>query len=180
MLALPPQKKNNKKKPQPTNKTQNQQNIKNQQTSNKKTKTKNPQTPIKNISPNQGKNFMISARLRDSSGADIWHSPASCSHGQPILMSSRETLDLGNLQWMMSCSPEPFQTSSAPKNRFTSIRHVLTPTPAVWDFFLLIFFLQWTGSLKRWEKLSSCDAVIKCILWELPSWQKCGQIIYCL
>lgn len=47
----------------------------------------------------------------------------------------------------------------------------------MWDFFLLMSFLQWAGNL-GWEKLSSCGAVIKCILWELPFWQKFGEIIY--
>lgn len=92
---------------------------------------------------------MISAGLRNSPRVDIWHSSVSWIHGQPILMSCSETLDLGNLQWMTSCSPEPFQTSSAPKNCFPSIRRVLSPGPSVWDSFLLMFFLQWTGNLER-------------------------------
>lgn len=68
-------------------------------------------------------------------------------------MSSSETLDLGNLQEMTSCSPEPFQTRSAPKDCFTSIRRALTPAPSVWDFFLLMFFSAVDRELKRMGKI---------------------------
>lgn len=41
-------------------------------------------------------------------------------------------------------------------------------------------FLSGQGTSKGWEKLSSCDAVIKCILWELTFWRNHIFSLFCL
>lgn len=102
--------------------------------------------------PQKPQKTMISSGWRNPSGAGYLAFSPQPNEWTAYFDEPQQDLRFGLSPVDDRLLTRAFQSSSARKSCFTSIRRVLTPTPSVWEFFLLMSILQWAGNLERMGK----------------------------